>query len=420
MSKNLKRRVVITGLGIIAPNGIGQEAFWQATLAGISGIKHFRAIHDSPIQVAGIIENFLAEDYIDRKLINRTDRMTHFVLAAIQEALADARLHLEQEDPQRVGAVIANTMGGMNYVLQQTRALYTRGPRFMSAYTAIAWLNVTNVGQAAILYGIQGYCKTPINDSVGGLNALGMAYGALQRGAADVIITGGCEAFLNPTALVMLSQQGSYVTGTDTQAYRPFDRRASGLILAEGSGICILEDYEHALKRGAHIYGEIVGYGQTNDAHGPYAPSSDGTRYAKALQQVMHEGDITLEEIVYINLDGRAQTASDLGEADALHLALGSFTGTIPMSVPRTMIGHSYAAAGAIDTITALLTLKHGLVAPTINCEQYDPRYGLNIVRERANALPTRSNTVHTSQVALVGGRNTGGVNVVLALRRSG
>ena len=171
-----------------------------------------------------------------------------------------------------MGAIIANTVGGVNYVLQQLEALYKKGPRAMSAYTAIAWLHVANVGQAAIRYNIRGYCKTPVNDTVGGLDALGSAYQAIQRGAADVIIAGGCEAMLNPFILLLLSRQKQYLTGSDPQAYRPFDRRAAGLILAEGAGMCIVEELEHAQRRGAPIYGEIVGYGQTNDASGLLPP----------------------------------------------------------------------------------------------------------------------------------------------------
>ncbi len=415
---NNKRRVVVTGLGVVAPNGIGQDAFWQATIAGISGISRLQdgliGQGERQISVAGMVRDFLAEDYLGRKLTNRTDRMTHFALAAMQEALADARLDLTLEQPRRVGAVIANTLGGVEFVLKQLHALYARGPRFMSAYTAIAWLHVANVGQAAIRYGIQGYCKTPVNDTVGGLDALGMAYGAIQRGAADVIIAGGCEAFLHPFILLVLAQQGQYVTSADPDAYRPFDQRACGLILAEGAGLCILEEYEHARRRDAPIYGEIVGYGQTNDALGLNAPSADGTRYARALCQAMDEGELQREQLAYISLDGRAHPASDQGEAEALRLAFGDEAEQIPMSVPRTMLGHSYAAAGAIDAITALLALKYGLVPPTINCDELDPRYQLNLVRDMPVPLPASMRT----KAVLLGGRGLGGTNVALAIRK--
>ena len=420
MRDNNKRRVVISGLGVVAPNGIGKTAFWHAISEGVSGISaltHESGAATEHIQVAGIVRDFLATEYIDHKTVNRTDRMTHFAFASMQEAIADAKLELARENPRRVGAVIANTMGGVNYVLQQLQALYTRGPRFMSAFTAIAWLHVANIGQAAIRYGIQGYCKTPVNDTVGGLDALGMAYTAIQRGAADVIIAGGCEAFINPFILLVLAQQGQYVTTNDPDGYRPFDRRASGLILAEGAGMCILEEYEHAQQRGAPIYGEIVGYGQSNDANGLAAPSADGTRYAKAIRLAMQESDIQPEQIAYISADGRAIASSDLGEAHAFKLALGNHLATIPVSVPRTTMGHSYAAAGAIDTIATLLALRQRKIPPTINCADFDSSYAFNLIREKAYLLPEADQ--ERDEVALIGGRGVGGSNAVLAIAAS-
>jgi 3-oxoacyl-(acyl-carrier-protein) synthase len=411
MEHNTERRVVITGLGVVAANGIGKEAFWKATSRGVSGIKPIsrHPTSDLPISVAGEVSDFVVNDYIERKLVNRTDRMTHFVLAAVQEALQDANIVLEQENPQRVGAVIANTMGGVEYLLEQAHTLYTRGPRFMSVYSAIAWLQVANVGQISIRHGIQGYCKTPVNDTASGLNALGMAYRAIRRKAADIIIAGGCEAFLYPFILFVLAHSGYAALGNDPNAYRPFDRRAAGLLAAEGAGICILEEYEHARRRGAPIYGEIVGYGQTNDAHGLVAPSSNGNQYARAIQLVMQEAQLQSRDIGYFSLDGQAIPSSDQGEAEALYMVFGSELAQLPVSVPRTMLGHSYAAAGALDAITALLALQQGIIPPTINCEELDLRYGLNLVQEEAYPL--------SAPAVLLGGRALGGTNVVLALK---
>ncbi len=406
------RRVVVTGLGVVAPNGIGKKAFWDATSKGVSGIQRIQRFSttDQPLKVAGEVQDFAVENYIDRKLANRTDRTTHFVLAAVQEALQDAKLSIADENPRRMGAVIANTLGGVEYILAQINALYVRGPRSMSAYSAIAWLQVANVGQTSIRYGIQGYCKTPTNDAIGGLDALSMAYSALQRGVADVIIAGGCEAMIHPFILMVLAQSGHSALGDDPHAYRPFDRRATGLLLAEGAGICILEDYEHAQQRGATIYGEIVGYGQTNDAHGVLAPSSDGTQYARAMRLAMQEGNLQPQDIGYFSLDGRALSYSDAGEVEALNLAFGPNLAHLPVSVPRTMLGHSYAAAGALDAVTTMLALHHQSIPPTINCEQLEPRYGLDLVRNKTRPL--------TKPAALLGGRGIGGMNIVLACKR--
>jgi 3-oxoacyl-[acyl-carrier-protein] synthase II len=279
----------------------------------------------------------------------------------------------------------------------------------MSAYTAIAWLQVANVGQISIHYGLQGYCKTPTHDTLGGLDALGIAYRAIRRDAADVIITGGCEAPLDPTVLLVMAHSGYCLTSDDPYAYRPFDIRAAGVFPAEGAGICILEDYEHAQRRGAAIYGEIIGYGQTNDAHGLYVPSSDGRQYARAMRLAMQEGNVQLQDVSYFNATGWALPMSDVGEAEALHNVFGADLAYLPVSVPRTMLGHSYAAAGVLDVIVALLSLQHGLIPPTINCKEPDPCYGLDIVRDEV-----RSSDRHT---VLIGGRAMGGANVALALK---
>lgn len=414
MKQQAERRVVVTGMGVVAPNGIGIPAFWQATKAGRSGIKPIKRFptDDLRVKVVGEVSEFLASDYIERKLVNRTDRSTHFVLAAVQEALNDAHLTLADEDTRRVGTVIANTLGGVNFAMDQLESLYTRGPRYLSAYTAIAWLQVANVGQTAIRYGLRGYTKTPVNDTVGGLDAMGMAATAIRRGAADVLITGGCEAFLHPFSLAVLghfSEMVYCVAGSDPTAYRPFDRRAAGLIVAEGAGICLLEEYEHALRRNAPIYGEIVGYGQTNDANGPTPPSPDGRQYARAIRLAMREAQLDLADIGYFAADGRAIPPSDQGEVEALRLAFGADSERLPVSVPRTMLGHSYAAAGAIDTITALLALRDRVIPPTINCDEPNPTYALNLVRDKEHQLSGRA--------VLLGGRGIGGMNAALAVR---
>lgn len=406
------RRVVITGLGIIAPNGTGKEAFWRATSSGVSGIRPIQRFSttDLPIQVAGEVSAFNAEDYLDRKLANRTDRMTHFALAAVQEALQDARFDLSQEKPHRVGAVIANTFGGAEFVVEQVQAMHVRGPRYMSAFTAVAWLQVANVGQVSLRYGIQGYCKTPVNDTAGGLDALGMAYRAIQRGAADIIFAGGSEALLHPCILLMLNHTGLFATGNDPQSYRPFDYRASGLVLAEGAGICVLEEYEHALRRNAPIYGEVIAYAQTSDARFLQSLPTDGAHYARTIQQAMQEGNIQSTDIAYFSPVAHALPPFDQAEVNALQRVFGSYLPSLPISAPRTMLGHSFAAAGAIDTITALLALQHNLIPPTVHCEEFDPRYSLNLVRDTPQAL--------SGPTVLLANRALTGANVVLAVHR--
>jgi 3-oxoacyl-(acyl-carrier-protein) synthase len=412
MTDSIHRRVVVTGLGVVAPNGIGKEAFWRATSKGVSGIKPISRISltDLPITVAGEVADFKASDYIDRKLARNTDRMTHLAFAAIQEALQDANIALAEENPHRTGAVIANTLGGIEYVVEQFQAFFQRGPRYVSSHTAIAWLPVSNVGQISIRYGIQGYSKTPVNDTVGGLDALGIAYDAVRRGVADVIIAGGSEAFLQREVLLVMARSGECAIGDDPHAYRPFDRRARGLLLAEGAGMCIVEEYEYARRRGASICGEIVGYGQSNDAHWPMMPAANGTQYARAMRLALQEGQLSPHDIGYFNLDGRALPISDQNEAEALHLVFGNRLPQLPVSVPRTMLGHSFAAAGVLDTITALIALQMGIIPPTINSDELNPRYELNLVQNESRPL--------AGSAVLIGGRGISGANVVLALKK--
>ncbi len=412
MTSQTPRRVVITGLGVVAPNGIGKEAFWHSLNTGMLAVKPVQRFPtmDLPIQGAGEVRDFNVESYIDRKLANRTDRVTHYVLAAVQEALSDAHLVLEQEDPKCVGAVIANTTGGVEFVLEQVEALHVRGPRFMSVYSAIAWLQVANVGQTSVRYGLQGYSKTPTNDIVGGLDALGIAYIAIRRGAADVLITGGCESLVQPFLLLILGHSDLCALGDDPNAYRPFDQRAAGLVFAEGAGICIVEEYEHARRRGAPIYGEIVGYGQTNDALGFGMPTPSGKQYARAMKLALQEAQAQPEDIGYFSLDGHALPFADQTEVDALKRTFGTDLQHLPVSVPRTMYGHSFAAAGALDTITALLAFQYGMIPPTINCEQLIPHYGLDLVQNEGRPL--------SRSTALIGGRGLGGANVIIAIKK--
>jgi 3-oxoacyl-[acyl-carrier-protein] synthase II len=328
--------------------------------------------------------------------------------------LQDAGLVLEQEDPERVGAVIANTLGGVEYVTQQVERFYQLGPRFMSAHTALAWLHVANVGRLAVHYDLRGYCKVPINDACGSLDALGLAYQAIRRGAADVLITGGTEAPLHPCVLEVLDVFPPFHGGNDPYSYHPFDVRADGLLIAEGAGICILEEYEHAVQRGAPIYGEIVGYAQTC-ASGVLSARMlpDVATYVRALQLALTEAHLLPEDIACVFLDGRAIPAWDAIETAALREVFGSVLDSLPCSVPRTQFGHTLAAAGALDTICALMALQEQCVPPTINCEEPDPRHcPPGLVRGRMREQEGGP------QGGLVCARGLGGSHVVLALKR--
>ena len=411
-----RRRVVITGLGAVAPNGVGKAAFWKATSAGRSVIGPPRRCKDVDIshQFVGELSDFRAEDYMERKLARQTDRMTHFAFAATQEALKDSALMLEQEDPLRTGAVIANTLAGVEFVEEQVRRLYQLGPHYVSAHTALAWLHIANVGRLSVRHTLKGYCKAPINDACGGLDALGLAYQAIARDAADVLIAGGTEAPLHPCVLNVLNAVPPFCGRTDPFSYRPFDLRADGLLIGEGAGILILEEYEHAMRRGAFIYGEIVGFAQTCAPCdlSPYAVP-DVEAYVRCLQLALGEAGMQPNDIACVFPDGHALPAWDALESAALREVFGSSFDSLPCSVPRTQFGHTLAAAGPLDTICALLSLQDHLVPPTINCEMPDPAQcppGLVL----AGGVSTRSH----STGGLVCARGLGGSHVALVVNQ--
>jgi len=410
-----RRRVVITGMGVVAPNGIGKTAFWKSVCEGRSVIgplgRYDRT--ELPVLYVGEVKDFHPERFLDRKIVQRTDRMTHFTFAAVQEALRDAGLEIEQEDPLRTGAVIANTIAGVDYVTEQLKRVYRLGPHFMSAHTALAWLHVANVGRVSVHYGLQGYCKVPINSTCGGLDALGQAYQAIVGNTADVLIAGGTEAPLHPCVLQMLDACPPFHGRSDPFSYRPFDLRADGLVIAEGAGICVLEEYEHAMQRGAPIYGEIVGYAQTF-APGDLTPYAvpDVAAYVRALELTLCEAGIRTCDVACVLSDGRAIPAWDAMETAALHKVFGAEFDTLPCSVPRTQFGHTLSAAGALDTICALFALRERLVPPTINCETPNPRHCPPGLVRGVTAGMSNGFTG-----GLICGRGLGGSHAVLAVK---
>jgi 3-oxoacyl-(acyl-carrier-protein) synthase len=285
----------------------------------------------------------------------------------------------------------------------------------MSPHTALAWLHVANVGRVSVHYGLTGYSKAVINDTCGGLDALGLAYRAIMRGSADVLIAGGTEAPLHPCILRLLDLSPPFHGKGGSSSYRPFDIRADGLLIAEGAGICILEEYKHAIRRRAPIYGEIVGYAQTCSPCDltPYSVP-DVAAYIRALKLAVREAEMLPKDIACIFPDGRAVPAWDAIEAEAFREVFGSQFDSLACSVPRTQFGHSLAAAGALDTICALLALQQNVVPPTVNCETPNPDCcPPGLVREpnAANRSPATG--------ALVCARGLGGSHAVIALKKT-
>lgn len=412
----MDRRVAITGLGVVAPTGIGKGAFWAAALEGRSGTgRPTRSDHpDLPIKVVGEVKDFEPTAYMPKKLVVRSDRNTHFAFAACAEALADAGIDPTQEDRARVGLVLASNYGGLGYCLEGLSRLHQKGPSFVSAYLAIAFIPSAPVGQLSIFYGIGGYSKTLVNDAAGGADAIGAAYRAIRRGDADVVITGGFEAPLTEEFFAVLAQSPDACRDAPdpAAAFRPFDRERAGLVFGEGGAILILEDLERARARGAAIYGEVAGYGQTTDAVDLHSFAEDGAQYARALSQALSMGDLTPDDVGYVNADGRGTAVGDRAEARALRRVFGDCLARVPVSAPKSMTGNALAGAGAIDAAYAALALRHGLIPPTINVACQDPECDLRLVTGRPEEAAL--------DVALLGARGAGGVNAALAFKRVG
>ncbi|MGH3104045.1 MAG: beta-ketoacyl-[acyl-carrier-protein] synthase family protein [Gaiellaceae bacterium] len=409
-----RRRVAITGIGLVAPIGIGKEAFWAAAKEGRSGTgRPTRLEHpDTPVKVVGEVKDFVPTDYISKKLMVRTDRNTQFSFAACFEAVEDAGIDPAEEQKDRVGIVLSSNYGGLSYFLENLERLHQKGPSFVSAYMATAWLPSAPVGQLSIHYGTTGYSKTVINDAAGGADAIGAGYRAIGRGDADVVIAGGFEVPLVDPAIVGLATFDDFCKDAPEpeKAFRPFDVDRRGIVIAEGGGIVILEELERAQARRAKAYAEITGYAQTSDAAQLQQVAPDGVQYARAMRLALEQGGLGPDDVGYVNADGRATAEGDRAEARALQLLLGDRVRSVPVSAPKSMTGNSLAGAGPIDVAFASLALRHGLLPPTINLDRQDPECDLRLVANQPEEA--------TVDVVLVCARGTTGVNSALSLKR--
>ncbi len=400
------RRAVVTGIGVVAPNGVGTDAWWSATLDGRSGIGPITRFDASRYATrhAGEVSGFEASDYIDRRMIVQTDRWTWMGLAATEMALADAGFRPAEHDPFAMSVITASSSGGNEFGQLEIQKLWGQGPRFVGAYQSIAWFYAATTGQISIRHGMKGHSGVVAAEGAGGLEALAQTRRALRRGLSAVV-SGGLEAPLGPYALCCQLANGRLAA----DAYRPFDERASGYLPGEGGAILFVEELAAARERGAPVYGELAGYGATHDGRLPGTPAG-ARQLARAISLALRDAGIGPEAIDVVFADGAGTPDADAAEADALRLALGEHSATVPVTVPKTMLGRSYAGAASIDAAAALLSLRDGRIPPTVNLERPAARHGLRFVRDRAEAAPL--------QTALVVARGYGGFNSALVLRR--
>jgi len=382
-----KRRVVVTGIGAVSPVGNSAEQAWENVIAGKSGIGPLTRVDVSkfPVSVSAEVRDFNIEDYIDRKEARKMDRFTHYALAATMMAAKDANLTITEEMAPRAGVWIGSGIGGMETHEQQFLTFQERGVRRVSPFFVPMMIPDMASGQVSIYLGAKGVNSCSVTACASGTNSIGDAFKVIERGDADVMITGGAEAPIVTMAVAGFCANTALSLNPDTAtASRPFDKNRDGFVIGEGAGILILEEYEHAKARGAKIYGEVVGYGSTGDAHHITAPAPNGEGAARAMQMAIDDAQVSPDQVGYINAHGTSTPYNDLFETQAVKTVFGEHAYKLAMSSTKSMTGHLLGAAGGIEAIFTVLALKEGILPPTMNLHEPDPECDLDYVPNAA------------------------------------
>lgn len=411
---NNRIRVVITGVGVIASNGIGKDVFREAIRLGVSGIKPVTGFDTSAVDshIAGQVLDFDAEKYIDRKEIRRMERFTQMAVAASKMALQDADLNLNEEDPELCGVVLGTGMGSFDRTEKECRTLLTQGiGRVSPSYMATSIPNAA-AAQVSISNGFKGYLGTTLASCAAGIQSVGEAYFHIQRGLAEVMLAGASEASISPLCFGSFSNLKALSTLNDDPegAARPFSLDRDGFVMSEGAGIVVLETLPHALERGALIYAEIVGFGACSDAFHITSPDPDADGMRRAMELALKDGNISKSSIDYINAHGSGTKMNDVLETMAIKKVFGEQAYEIPVSSTKSMTGHSLSSAGAIELIATLLAMNAGFFPPTINLNIPDPELDLDYV-------PNHSR-IGVIETAMLNSFGFGGQNACMVIRR--
>lgn len=382
------QRVVVTGLGAITPVGLDVDSFFQGLLDGKNGISKVEAFDTEkfPCKIGGEIKDFVATDYMDPKAVRRNDRFVHFSFAAGKQAVADAGLDMDQEDPDRVGVFIGSGIGGMDTMEKNCRKLIEGGPRKVSPFLIPALISNMASGVMAIELGAMGPNFSIVSACATGAHAIGESLKTLRLGEADVMIAGGSEATITALSYAGFCSMKAMSTNNDDfeHASRPFDSGRDGFVMGEGAGVVVLETLEHAKKRGANIRCEIVGYGASCDANHITAPHPEGKGLIGAMKRALNSGKVNLEDIGYINAHGTSTPYNDKFETKAVKTLFGDHANKLMMSSTKSMTGHLLGAAGGVESVACVRMLETGNIAPTINYRNPDPDCDLDYVPNEA------------------------------------
>ncbi len=409
-----QRRVVVTGMGAITPLGTGLEESWQALIAGRSGVSHLTKFDATGYDctIAAEVKGFNAKDYLPEKLLKRLDPFIIFGLVASKLAIEDSCLEITHNNAVRTGVSTGCGLGGLSTIEQYRDVLVQRGPsRISPFFIPMAIPNMAS-GQISIMFGAKGPNTVLCTACAAGSHAVGEAFKTIQRGAADVMFCGGTESVITPLALSGFAALKALSTRNDEpeKASRPFDQARDGFVIGEGSGMLIIEELEHARKRGARIYAEIIGYGLTADAYHMTAPPDDGEGAARCLQMAIDDAGIAREEVDYINAHGTSTFLGDIGETRAIKSVFGDHAKKLLVSSTKSMTGHLLGGAGGIEAVFCVKTILEGIVPPTINLDNPDPECDLNYVPNKAVKADIN--------IAVSNSFGFGGTNAVLVFKK--
>lgn len=382
----MSRRVVVTGVGAVSPLGNDAETTWKNLVDGVCGIEEISAFDTSDLKVhiAGTVKNFDPTEYIEKRDVKKTDLYCQYAIAAAQQAVDDSKI-LGTVDENRLGVYIGAGIGGLNTFVENTIALHENGPRKVSPFFIPKMIGNIATGNVAIRFNAKGVSLSVMSACATGTNSIGEAFHAIKDGYADAIIAGGAEAVVAPLTIAGFQNMKALSTNPDPKkASRPFDKNRDGFVMGEGAGILVLEEYEHAKARGAKIYAEFAGYGNTCDAHHVTAPDPEGAGLARAIEIAFDEAKISDDAQVYINAHGTSTHLNDLTETLAIKKALGSKAYDASISSTKSMTGHMLGATGAIEAIAAVLAIRDGIIPPTINLDEPDEELDLDYTPNKA------------------------------------
>lgn len=410
----IRRRVVVTGVGLVSPLGIGTEATWQGLMNGESGVGPLTRFDASefPSKIAGEVEGFDPLLYVPKKELKKSDTFIHYCLAATQFAMDDSGLVIDESNGDRVGVIIGSGIGGLPVIESTHKILMERGPSRVTPFFIPAQIVNLAAGQVSIRYGARGPNSAPATACTTGLHAVGDAFRQIQLGYADAMIAGGTESVLTPLAFAGFSSMRALSTRNDEpeKASRPWDKDRDGFVFAEGAGILVLEELEAARERGAPIYAEIVGYGMSADAHHISAPDPEGDGAARVIVAALADSELAPERVGYINAHGTSTPLGDMAEVRAVKRVFGDHAFRLAVSSTKSSTGHLLGAAGGLESGILALALKHQIMPATLNLDDPDPEADLDFVPHRPRSTDF--------EVALTNSFGFGGTNGALVMQR--